>query len=202
MKLGARSTLTSLLAIATLAIAQLLPSVAAAQTAGTSAPPQTQPAYPPPPRGYYGYPPPQGYPQQPPQVYQRPARRPKGLLIAGPIVLGASYAFTALLGLTMQSTDTTSDGAYCVNCQTVGTRLMIPLLGPWLAMPEADGSDGKMLTAMLGLAQATGLVMTIVGISRYAASAPDRTTAASRGGLQFALVPSKGGGLGVLGGSF
>jgi hypothetical protein len=69
-------------------------------------------------------------------------------------------------------------------------------------MPYADGGDGKALTAVLGLAQATGLILTIVGISRYRASAPDQAVAAGRNRLQFALVPDKGGALGVLGGAF
>lgn len=209
---SARCTGMTLVGIVTLTLGQLLPSAAAAQSAGAPPPgyPQQQ-SYPapqayPPPQGYppaQGYPPPQYFPPPGHQgtVYQRPSRRPKGLLIAGPIVLGASYGFTALVGLQIMSTNTNSDGAYCTNCDTVGPRLLIPILGPWLALPAADGDDGKVLSAMLGIAQATGLLLTIVGISRYRASAPDQT-AAARGGWRFALVPSKGGGLGVLGGSF
>jgi hypothetical protein len=214
MDLRARSTFVSLVGLVTLTCAQLLPSAAAAQTAAQPSQPVPQ-----------GYPPPQGYPAPPPQgyappplpavqardgeygraqptVYQRPARRSKGLLIAGPIVLGASYGLTALVGLQMMSYNTNNPGSYCENCDTAGPRLLIPVLGPWLATPYADGDDGKAVTVVLGLAQATGVILTIVGISRYAASAPGRTTAANPRGLQFALVPDRGGGLGVLGGAF
>jgi hypothetical protein len=189
-------------------------------------PPQQPQAYPPPQQ--QGYPPPQGYaqpPGYPPQPYpaqpyaapqrndqeygrvqryQRPPRRSKGLLIAGPIVLGASYLFTAYVGLLMLSGDYEMDpGTYCVNCDTVGSRLLIPILGPWIAMPEADGQDGKTVVALMGLAQAAGLIMTIAGIARYSATNPDRATAANRNRLQFAFVPTRdGGGLGMVGGSF
>jgi hypothetical protein len=100
------------------------------------------------------------------------------------------------------SSDADNPGTTCLNCEAVGTRFLIPVLGPWLALPEADGEDGKTLSALLGIAQATGVVMTIVGISRYAASDPDRAVAARQSSWQFALVPSRGGGVGMLGGSF
>jgi hypothetical protein len=181
-------------------------------------PPQPQPGYPPPgyqppPPGYQ--PPPPGYqqPGYPPQPYAapqrldsqgraRPPRRPKGLLIAGPIVFAATYGFTALVGLQMMNGDVNAEpGTYCVNCDTVGPRLLIPIIGPWLAMPEADGDDGKAVTAILGIAQATGVLLTIIGISRYVASGKETATA-RRGGVNFAFVPSSGGGFGLLGGSF
>jgi hypothetical protein len=175
-------------------------------------PPPPQQGYPPPQQGYpppqQGYPPPQQpgyYGQQPGYTPYRPARPPrrsKGLLIAGPIVLAATYGFTAYVGLIMLSGDLENEpGTVCLNCETVGTRLLIPIIGPWLALPEADGDDGKTLSALLGLAQATGVLLTIMGISRYMASDPNRV-AANRGRVNFAFVPSAGGGFGMLGGTF
>jgi hypothetical protein len=186
-----------LLGVAALLIAQLSAGPAAAQA----------PASPPPPPPEVGYPPPTGYPPPPRQRFDSEygrtrstqVRRPKALLIAGPIVLGASYGFTALVGLELVSGNVQKPGEVCTNCNSIGSRLLIPIIGPWLALPDANGSNGKALTAVLGLAQATGLVLTIVGISRYK-SAVDATAAA--GNVTFAFVPSQGGGLGLLGGRF
>jgi hypothetical protein len=185
-----------LLGAAALVIVQLSAGPAAAQA---PAAPQPQAGYPPP---STGYPPPPA--QRSDNEYGRtraaPVRRPKGLLIAGPIVLGASYAFTALVGLELMSGNVNMQpGEVCTNCDTVGPRLLIPIAGPWLALPDANGSNGKALSAVLGIAQATGLVLTIVGVSRYQ-SAVDAT--ASAGNVTFAFVPSQGGGFGLLGGRF
>jgi len=195
MSQGLRRSTASLVGAAALVIAQLSTGPAAAQTA---APP-----------GQVAAPPPQaGYPRPPQrsdgEYDSRPrparARRPKGLLIAGPIVLGASYGFTALVGLQLMSGNVNmKPGEVCTNCDTVGPRLLIPIIGPWLALPAADGSDGKALSAVLGIAQATGVLLTIVGISRYK-SAGEATASASN--VTFAFAPSHGGGLGFVAGSF
>ncbi|HVR60502.1 MAG TPA: hypothetical protein VMU50_01310 [Polyangia bacterium] len=216
MNFKRRSTVTALAALVALVVAQGTPAaVAAEQAAPANGPPPPPPGYAPPPPGYYppppGYaPPPPGYYPPPPYAYPppgaprpRPPRRPKGLLIAGPIVLGATYAFTALAGLVLIShgDGTQSDGTVCLNCETQGTRLLVPILGPWLALPAANGSDGKTFSALMGLAQATGVLLTVIGISRYSASAPDGTVASR--GLHFAFIPRSGGGaFGVLGASF
>ena len=152
--------------------------------------PSPPPAYGQPPPGYYP-PPPYGWPGYPPR---RP-RRAKGLLIAGPIVLGATYAFTALVGLSISA-----DDVDCSNCRTVGHRLLVPVLGPWLAIPAVDSSEGRTWTALLGFAQATGVILTVIGISRYSASVSEEGFASR--GLHLAFLPRAGGGFGVLGARF
>lgn len=92
-------------------------------------------------------------------------------MIAGLATLGGSYALTALVGLQLASGETTNPGEYCTNCDS-GTLLLIPLAGPWIFLPEADGGGGKALSAILGVAQATGLVLSIWGIAKFMDSAP------------------------------
>jgi hypothetical protein len=173
--------------------------------------PPPQQGYPPPQQGYpppqQGYPPPQqGYyaqPGYPPPVYRapRPARRPKGMLIAGPIVLGVTYIVTAYFGVILTSISDVDSGNSIgdANDKAAGERLLIPIIGPWLAMPVCDGYES--LCVLAGIGQATGVTLTILGITRYAASSPDRV-AADRNRLRFALVPSAGGWFGTVGGTF
>jgi hypothetical protein len=122
----------------------------------------------------------------------------KGLMIAGFSTLGGSYLFTALVGLTMLSGVTTQPGQVCTNCQSVGGKLLIPILGPWIALPEADGADGKAISAALGIAQGVGVVLTVVGISVYVHSKSDASARIS----SFGVVPTPGGAEGAVVGVF
>jgi hypothetical protein len=126
-------------------------------------------------------------------------------MIAGIATLGGGYLFTALVGMTMLSQDSTEPGTTCVNCESVGSKLLIPVIGPFLAIPEADGSDGKVVATMLGAVQVAGLVMTIAGIAQFASSGPSATTREARRSrdLNFVAAPlPSGGGFGALRGSF
>jgi hypothetical protein len=82
-----------------------------------------------------------------------------GLVIGGLVTLGASYGISAVAGLQLRSED------YCSNCQSTGGWLLVPVVGPWAAI-RSSGSDGKPLLAVLGVVQALGVVMAIVGASR------------------------------------
>ena len=42
----------------------------------------------------------------------------------------------------------TDPGEVCLNCDTVGPLLMIPLIGPFLAIPDADGTDELLFTVL------------------------------------------------------
>ena len=164
----------------------------AAQPAPTPPPPTypqqpgaapAQPAYPqqPPPAGYPQQQPPPGYPQATPQptYYQVPDAPPPrrkgrsvGLMIAGLATLGGSYLFTLAVGLQLSSEDDLGPYEVCLNCDK-GDLLYIPIIGPWLFLDYADGTDGKVLTAIMGIAQATGVVLTIFGISKFISSGQD-----------------------------
>ena len=95
----------------------------------------------------------------------------KGLMIAGWSVFGSSYLLTAMVGaLLLERSGTKDYGLYtetCTNCNSTGPYLFIPVVGPFLALPNADGTDGKVVCAGLGLVQAAGLVMAIVGTSQF-----------------------------------
>jgi hypothetical protein len=130
------------------------PPVAPAPTAASAPallppvpPPAAQPAaapvspgYPPPfsypPPGYgYGYPPPPRAPDSipydggpVPPGYHVEERARRGMLIAGPIVMGVPY----LLGLTIASSE---------NFPNSTSWLALPVLGPWLTLASRHRSD-------------------------------------------------------------
>lgn len=98
----------------------------------------------------------------------------KGLMIAGWATLGGGYLFSALVGLEIMQRDLeaeqNSNAFYkeeCLNCDETGPYMLIPLIGPFLAMPAADGTDGKVICALMGGVQVTGLVLGIVGTSIF-----------------------------------
>ena len=139
--------------------------------------------------------------------------RRKGLLIGGVVTLGVSYVLTALVGkgLIEQDADT------CSNCKDVGEAFYVPIFGPWMVYDdEAKKNDGDLLlgkksrkdlngvAALAGLAQGIGAVLTAVGITVYAASGggESRAAAATPQLRLVQFVPTRGGGLGSLRGSF
>jgi hypothetical protein len=139
-------------------------------------------------------------------------RKHVGLLIGGLVTLGASYGFSAAVGVQLMSRSSTSSGSsICTNCDTVGGRLLIPLVGPWAALP-ASAVDGKPILVGLGIIQAAGLIMTIAGASRLNddtsaddVSPPDRRPPPpqwrSNGRVSFLVVPSRDGAFGFLSGA-
>ena len=158
--------------------------------------------------------------EQPARVRQRTGggpgngRKHVGLLIGGLITLGASYGLTAAVGFQLMSNSSTSSSSgssICTNCDTVGGRLLIPVAGPWAALP-ASAADGKPILVGLGIVQAVGLVMTIVGAARLNddtsaddTSAPDHRPPPpqwrANGRVSFLVVPSRDGAFGFLSGS-
>jgi hypothetical protein len=107
-------------------------------------------------------------------------------MIAGLATLGGSYLFSALVGAALEGHEWTP-GETCTNCDK-GRLFYIPIAGPWLALPHADGTGGKALTALLGVAQATGLVLSILGISKFVRSA-EVEQAATRFGFDVGPLP-------------
>jgi hypothetical protein len=89
-----------------------------------------------------------------------------GMMIAGGAIALNSYALSALVGLEMLSYDP-APYSYCANCSSVGPLLLIPIVGPFAAIPSADGTDGKILCALMGSAQVTGLALGIGGIAKF-----------------------------------
>jgi len=129
-------------------------------------------------------------------------RRSIGLMAAGIAALGGSYAFTALVGLQMRSGGAGAEpGYYCPGCDGVGSRLLIPIVGPWLALPAAEGTDGKVLTAVMGTAQVAGLVLTVAGTSRFIASGKAEGDE-PRSALAFGVAPLREGAFATAWGRF
>jgi hypothetical protein len=155
---------------------------------GAAAPPAAYPAYP-------GYPPPAGYPPPPPgyaYAYPAPPRAPesvpydggpvpsgyhveerprRGMLIAGPVIIGSAYA----IGLTVASSD---------NFPNSTGWLAVPVLGPWITLAArhrtdcvvndtefdtcdstTDDSTTRTFLILDGLTQATGAILLIYGIA-------------------------------------
>jgi hypothetical protein len=114
--------------------------------------------------------PPAGYVAQPGygQAYayapqQLPPRRPrlrKGVRIAGTSVFGASYLISAITGAVLLDLN-----APCSDCKDVGAMLLIPLVGPFLAVPRSDGGDGGLV--VLGIVQIAGAGLMIWGIIQF-----------------------------------
>jgi hypothetical protein len=139
------------------------PPAADPAAAPTAAPAQAAPppVYAPPPAGYVAQPvyaQPYAYAPQPP-----PPRRPrlrKGLMISGISVFGASYIIAAITGAVLLDIKTP-----CSDCKGVGAMLLIPLAGPFLAIPRADAGDGGLV--VLGIVQIAGAGLMVGGIIQF-----------------------------------
>ena len=131
-------------------------------------------------------------------------------MIAGLSTLGGSYLFTAMVGIELLNWQANhpNSNQTCTNCDSTGSALLVPIVGPWIAMKDANQDNGgPAVCAILGLAQATGVVLSIIGIQRYMDSAPPEGHAApvSKGltNMHVGFAPVRGGGaLGALGASF
>ncbi|HET9988060.1 MAG TPA: hypothetical protein VFQ65_06065, partial [Kofleriaceae bacterium] len=96
----------------------------------------------------------------PPAGYTPVHRRRKGLLIAGPIVLGATYGYTALIAAIGTDLDRSSGGT-----GASVAPLFIPVLGPFLEMGETDSYTAKYLLAIDGAGQLAGAIMLYYGLT-------------------------------------
>ena len=112
-------------------------------------------------------------------------------MIAGLAVFGGSYVFSALVGGSLESGSATQPGQTCLNCDK-GHLLYIPIVGPWLLMPHADAGAGQAVAAALGVAQAVGVLLSVIGIVQFVGSAPDET-ASNASHFAFGAVPLPGG---------
>jgi hypothetical protein len=177
--------------LAALALAQQPAEVAPVPAPAPAAAPAPQPYGAPPPNGYqqqppppgyqqqpYGYPPPgYSYPPPPPQAYEPPPPPPrrtrgKGMMIAGWSIFGGTWITSIAIGAAFLDTDTPSGYYY-------GRRLMIPVLGPFLAAGGDDSASGTMAYAFLGLAQTAGLALGIAGTVLFARDRKSQRVTAS-----------------------
>jgi hypothetical protein len=109
----------------------------------------------------------------------------KGLVIAGAVVLGASYALTLLAAIGY-----CGPGSECIN-----GALYIPLIGPFIVAAQAPTSGGATLAAFDGVVQAAGLGLLIAGFV-----APEKFVVwqDADAHASLSLVPGGGGGVGMV----
>jgi hypothetical protein len=130
---------------------------------------------------------------------EAPVRRRKGLLIAGSITLGASYLVTVLTGVGVMNHDPLKNpDLKCTECDTVGKLYLLPVLGPWLAVPI--DKDLRAASVLLGIGQGVGLTLAIIGYSSFSKSKPQAVAGLSQ--LRLGFAPTGGGGLGAVQGRF
>ncbi|HVH47714.1 MAG TPA: hypothetical protein VM925_35505 [Labilithrix sp.] len=89
-----------------------------------------------------------------PPGYRPVARMRKGLVIAGSIVFGTMYFFSAL-GASVDA-DSHNPSAQA---------LWVPAVGPFIQMASTDSATGKFFLAIDGIGQSGGLFMLVYGLT-------------------------------------
>lgn len=143
----------------------------------------------------YG-PPPGPAPYQPPPP--PPRRRGKGMMIAGFITFGASYLTTAFVGAVALDGSREFGGTTDSRAHKLGTALVIPVIGPLIAIPQIDSYSGSLVAVLSFIAQAGGLSLGIAGAVRYSRDG-QRIQAQQAGlhlgkGVRLGAAPRLGGG--------
>lgn len=104
--------------------------------------------------------PPQGGAPQPDAAGSRPTRRGVGLMFAGWAIFGSSYLASALIGgLAIDPCDYIDPDD---SCRDEGLYLLVPVVGPLVAIPYASPTIRAPL-AIAFVAQAAGLSLGIAG---------------------------------------
>lgn len=105
--------------------------------------------------------------------------RALGLAAAGWSVWGSTYLLSALIGTaSIDLGDTAQQRRY-------GTWMTVPVAGPFFAAFNARSATGTLFTTTLGLAQAAGFTMAVIGTARHRRAKRD---------LQMMAMPTYGGG--------
>lgn len=105
--------------------------------------------------------------------------RARNLRIGGWVTLGSSYALSALVGTIA------IDAAGRERIRHYGYWMTVPVAGPFAAAFHTRSATGALLTTSLGVAQAVGLGMAIVGGARHRRLKRE---------LSFTAMPGRGGG--------
>jgi hypothetical protein len=90
-----------------------------------------------------------------PYGYHREERTRKGAVIAGSILFGITYGYSAFFAALGEDIDSNNNGA---------APLIIPVLGPFITMKNSDSTSLNYILALDGLAQAAGAALMIHGI--------------------------------------
>lgn len=102
-----------------------------------------------------------------------------GMTISGFTMFGTSYLISALIGtISIDYAESVGgSGKY-------GRRMLIPLGGPFAAIPRADSATGGLFTALLGVIQVGGFVLGTAGAIKYGSAKRQLELSANSGGLQ------------------
>lgn len=101
-----------------------------------------------------------------------------GMTISGYTLFGTSYLISALIGTI--SLDYAADVG---GTGTYARRMLIPLAGPFIAIPRADSATGGLFTGLLGVIQVGGFVLGTAGAIRLGRANRELRLAADSGGL-------------------
>jgi hypothetical protein len=102
-----------------------------------------------------------------------------GMTISGFTMFGTSYLISALIGTISIDYANSVDGS-----GKYGRRMLIPIAGPFLAIPRSDSATGGLFTGLLGVIQVGGFVLGSAGAIKYGRAKRQLELSASSGGLQ------------------
>ncbi len=102
-----------------------------------------------------------------------------GMTISGFTMFGTSYLISALIGTISIDYANSVDGS-----GKYGRRMLIPIAGPFMAIPRSDSATGGMFTALLGIIQVGGFVLGTAGAIKYGRANRRIQLSANSGGLQ------------------
>lgn len=109
-----------------------------------------------------------GKPKAHPIYPYTPPKRRKGLMIAGWSIFGSSYLPTAFTGAQIYDWCTNNKtGAERRDCRELGTLLMIPVAGPFMAINEVDEATEGYFLALTGAVQTAGFLMGVIGTGQF-----------------------------------
>jgi hypothetical protein len=102
-----------------------------------------------------------------------------GMTISGYTLFGTSYLISALIGTISldYAADVGGTGKY-------GRRMLIPIAGPFMAIPRADSATGGLFTGFLGVIQVAGFVLGTAGAIKLGRANRELRLSADAGGLQ------------------
>jgi hypothetical protein len=101
-----------------------------------------------------------------------------GMTISGYTLFGTSYLISALIGTISidYARDVGGAGKY-------GRRMLIPIAGPFMAIPRADSATGGLFTGLIGVVQVTGFILGTAGAIRLGRANRELLLMADSGGL-------------------
>jgi len=100
------------------------------------------------------------------------------MTISGYTMFGTSYLISALIGTISldYAADVGGSGTY-------GRRMLIPIAGPFMAIPRSDSATGGLFTGLVGLIQVAGFTLGTAGAIRLGRANRDLRLSADTGGL-------------------